>query len=358
MPLYRIILRRAWQISWKRKWLWFLGFFAAFLSNETIYESIISGFNSRFSGQSFSLLTKNFFGQGIFDIFNVSFLKTWWTSGATGFTYLLLLTVAFVSLLLFFIFISVISQAGLIKAAIASDVKQPYGLKRALRDGIDHFWPVLGLNIVTKGALFGILAVIAYGVSLLIKVCSINAIDYILTALFVLILVFGSLLIYYLTIYGTAFIVLRGKKIFSSIKLSWSLFFNNFLINLEMALILFCSVVILSILLIAALFILSAPLILLTLLLGVAAAAKGVIVIAALWVVLVVLMVFFFGSWYSTFQISCWAILFEELALKRGRSKIARIFDSMKNLVKKTPAKKRKPVVKPLARRTYNRKKK
>jgi len=329
MPLYRKILKRAWNISWKNKGLWFLGFFAAFLTNETIYESVISTFQSKFQNLNFIFLTKDFLGVGLFDIFRWSFVKDWWASDTLTFTFLLLVTVAFVCFLLFFIFLSVISQAGLIKSAIAIDVKRRINLKQAFQAGIDKFWQVLGLNIITKGILFGTFILMAYVFALLIQSVSITAIDYLFYALFIIVLVAGALLIYYLTIYGTAFIVLRGKKVFESLKLAWHIFIKNILINLEMALILFSLVVIMSIVYLAVLFVVGTPIILLFIILNTAGSQGALAVLYLLAILIFILITIAFGAWYSTFQISCWALLFEELALKKGRSKFLRILDSI-----------------------------
>ena len=344
MPLYRVILKRAWNISWKNKWLWFLGFFAAFLTNETVYESIIGTFQSRFQGRDFVLLTKDFLGVGLFDVFQWSFIESWWHSSTLTFTFLLLVTIAFVCLLLFFIFLSIISQAGLIKSAIAIDVHKKYGLKQAFKAGIDKFWPVLGLNILTKVGLFGIFVLLAYLFAMLIQAISINAIDYILYVLFAVVLIFGALIIYYLTIYGTAFIVLRGKGVFESLKMSWHIFVRNILINIEMALILFAFVVLLTIVYLAVLFLVGAPIVLLYFILSAAAAQKGIILLYGLATIIFIVVTIFFGAWYSTFQISCWALLFEELALKRGRSKFLRVIDAIFGKSKKRKIRKRKVI--------------
>ncbi len=351
MPLYRVILKRAWKISWKNKWLWFLGFFAAFLTNETVYESVVGTFQSRFQGRDFVFLTKDFLGVGLLDVFQWSFIQSWWQSNTLTFTFLLLVTIAFICLLLFFVFLSVISQAGLIKAAIAVDVHKKFTLKEAFRAGIDKFWSVLGLNIITKVILFGGFVLLAYVFSMLIQAIPINAIDYILYVLFAVILIFGALLIYYLTIYGTAFIVLRGKKIFESLKMSWHIFIRNFLINLEMALILFAFVVILTIVYLAVLFVVGVPIVFLYFILSSAAATKGLLMLYGLATVVFIIITIFFGAWYSTFQISCWALLFEELALKRGRSKFLRVIDSIFGKKKKRRRARKRRVVK--KRRSY-----
>ncbi|MFZ5364761.1 MAG: hypothetical protein ACOZBH_01000 [Patescibacteria group bacterium] len=338
MPLYRLILKRAWKISWKNKWLWFLGFFAAFLSNETVYESIMSNFNTGFSGRDFVFITKDFLGVGLLDIFKWSFLKDWWTGGGLTFSFMLLLTVAFACLLLFFLFMSIISQAGLVKSAITIDLGKKISLKQAFQSGIEKFWTVLCLNILTKVIFFGAFVFIGYLFSLLIKVNPIGVIDYFLYFLFAAILIFGALIIYYLTIYGTAFIVLRGKKLFSSIGLAWHIFIRNIVINLEMALILFAIVVIVTIAYLITVFILGVPLVLVYMLLSFALAQKGALIAAGLAVVMLLIVTVLFGAWYSTFQLSCWSLLFEELALKRAKSKISRIVESVRSSLGRAPS--------------------
>ena len=83
----------------------------------------------------------------------------------------------------------------------------------------------------------GVLLFVAYLISLIVTpYFGLNVFIYIIS--FLLFLICGAV-IYFLTIYGTAFVVKKKKSVFQSLRASYELFRQNLAVNLEMALILF-----------------------------------------------------------------------------------------------------------------------
>jgi len=128
-------------------------------------------------------------------------------------------------------------------------------------------------------------------------------------------------------------------------KYAWYLFKTNVLLNIEMGLMMFLvNVVVGVVAVIIAIFAIS-PFVLaylLFLLLGITSSVW--ILISFIFLILGVLFVFT-GSWYTAFHVAVWSVLFEELALKRGKSKILRLIDhvrSKKKTARSAKAKSRK----------------
>jgi hypothetical protein len=234
---------------------------------------------------------------------------------------------------------AIVSQVGIIKGTIAIDKKKKFSWRDAIRLGLANFWPVLGLNFVTRVIMFGLLLLFAFLVSLLAtQLAWLNILVYSLA--FVILLILG-IIIYFITIYGTAFIVLRNHPVGTALRYSWYLFKQNSLLNLEMGFILFVVGVLSGVIAIfAGLFALS-PFILLYLLLIFLSVNINFWILGTLTIVLLVMIMVAVSAWYATFQISVWSLLFEELILDRGESKFLRI---AKRVHHHLTIKKRRPV--------------
>jgi len=69
------------------------------------------------------------------------------------------------------------------------------------------------------------------------------------------------------------------------------------------------------------------PFILLYLLMILLSVDAGLWILSSTVIVLMVVILILTGSWFTAFQISVWSILFEELALNRGHSKLIRLIE-------------------------------
>ena len=337
-PYYRPILKRAWRISVRNKWLWVLGFFAAFIGNGSIYEALLRSFNNVSEGRSVFFTLKEYSQTGVIGMISWSKLKDLWISdssafGLSIFTIILLLTV--LALLISF---GVISQAGVIKGVIDVDQKKKTGLKKSFAIGVDRFWPVLEINVITKVVLFGLLLMLAYFVSLITLTSALaSTILYIVS--FIVFIVCG-IIIYFLTVYGTAYVVLRKRGSFDALKRAWNLFKKNIVLNLEMGLLLFVISMVVALLFFLLVFVVIAPFILLYFLFLLSGAKLGMLVMSFVVIALFLVILLLVGSWFSAFQLGAWAVLFEELELNGGKSKTRRILEKLKGGRKKSKTRK------------------
>lgn len=332
-PFYRLILKRALTISWKNKWLWILGFFAAFLGNGSVFEALIRSFNNVSEGNSVFDVIREYSQMGFLGLMSWSNLSHLWKADPSAFGLTILTTILFLSVLALLLSFAVISQGGLIRSVVNTDKGKSAGLKDSIKHGLDRFWPILEVNVITKIVLLGILFLVVYLISLInFNNEFLNLIIYILA--FSVFIVFG-IIIYFLTIYGTAFVILREDNAFRALKEAWLIFKSNALLNLEMGLILFVANILVYIVFTIVGFILMAPLLLLYIVFLFAGWTTGVGVMMTFTTLLFIAYMFLVGSWYSTFQISAWSILFEELSLNGGKSKVLRLFEQVKGKLKR-----------------------
>ncbi len=319
---YRSILKQAWAIAWKHKYLWFFGLFAslAVAGGSMEYQFLTQGLGQGFLDGSYQNLNGllalsdliqsvwlgiiNLFSQNIVVILNALTI--------------ILLTLTLISV---FVWLAISSQAALV-----DNIKKILNPKKKLniltiREGIAtgsrHFWSVLGLNILIK--LMIAFAFFLISLPLLFLVLSDSSafvITYtILFVIFVPVAVSLSLIVKY----AISCRVLENKSVMTSLETGWYLFKKNWLISLEVALILFIISFLSSFVILITISILFFPLLWLSLVFAI-----GWLTILMLFVSLVVAILF--GSLLTTFQIATWTDLYLHLKDNKGVAKLERIF--------------------------------
>ncbi|MBT4723194.1 hypothetical protein HN958_00580 [Candidatus Falkowbacteria bacterium] len=333
IPFYRIILKRALSVSWKFKWLWGFGFFAAFLGNGNLYEFVYSMYSNLATGQSFFYTVTQYSNSGLFGMISFGRLQYLWQNDISAFSmgiFTLLMAFCFLAVL---ISLAVISQGAIAKGLINADQKKKTTFRQSFNEGLEKFWPILELNFITKVVFVGILLLVIYVIANIMP-GNLIADTIIIIVSFVVFIVLG-IIIYFLTIYGTAFIVLRNKNVFQALKEAWHVFRKNVLLNIEMGLLLFIINVLAVLAGVILLFIVLAPFILLYFMLMFTGSSFGLTVISILMVIVFVGGLILFGAWYNTFQLGAWLILFEELALNKTKSKTLRVFEYLREKKRK-----------------------
>lgn len=334
-PFYRLILKKAFWATFKNRWLWVLGFFAAVIGNGGVYEALIRGFNNISEGKSVFNTFQEYAESGVFGMLSWAKFSALWQSDASAFGLTIFTLLAILCILASMITLGVIGQGAVVSGVIGLEEKEPMKFKSSFRMGVDRFWPVLELNVITKVILLGFLLMLAYFASLIVVSSSaVNIFIYVLS--FVIFLILG-IIIYFLTIYGTAYVILRRQSVFGALKNAWHLFRGHVLLNLEMGLILFILNVIVAALFFIVCFVALSPLFILYFLLLVAGSQIVASFLMAVMVVLFVAAMLVVGSWWSAFQLGVWAILFEKLELSGGKSKVLRLYGYFISLMK--PAK-------------------
>lgn len=311
---YRLILKQALQITLKYKYLWLFGLFAALTAagGSWEYNILIQGFGKNVIDSSYLQLEKILavldlmanFGDGLITLITSDI---WSILNALT---LILLT----GLLLFcFIWLSISSQGALINALKnilkGKQKNQIISYRENLTVGHKNFWPVLMMNILIKFLIVFAFFIISIPL-LLLALKDVSGLAFIYVVLFVLFVPLAtgfSLMMKYAISYQ----IFEEYGFFKSIEKAYKLFKKNWLISLEMAVILF-----LISFAVALVFALIASIIFLPLFI------TG-LVINAPWltwtiIYLVIALTIFFGALLSTFQISAWTGLFFHLKEKGG----------------------------------------
>jgi len=329
MTFYRNIIKKAWEITWKFKYLWFFGLFAALLGNGGEYEIISRTFTDDGQTQLFPNLS-TIASTGIFTLTGIKNIFKIALTDPANFSITLVILLVSLALVIFLVWLVVISQAALVNGSAKIIQNKKTNFKDTLQAGMGKFWPVFALNLINRLILSGVFILLLVPVLLSFSLVSLTYI----VAFVVLIPV--AILISFIIKYSIGYVVVKGQGILEAISSGWGLFRKNWIISIEMALLLALINLGLGILAMLVILIIAIPFLFLAAVFLNFAAKAGFWLVIILGFLTFVVLLFTTGAIIATFQVSAWTGLFLELVNKGGVSKIVRIFskDSAQNPVK------------------------
>ncbi len=324
--LYRPIFAQAWSITKKFKAIWFLGFFAALVTSGE-FEVLFRTLSDPELENSFLNSIWVGFATGWQEGLAIS--GNAWTGIYAGLSshplnilaslLMLLLVIAFA---IFILWLSVVSQAGLINSINTLSRNRKTSLNQALVQGNKYFWPVLAVDITLK-VILG-LAVYILGKELLL-LADLELAGRIVYYLSFILFVFLAVIVAFLVRFQILYIVLKKKPIFQAMDQAWELFKRNWLVSLEMAFLLFIIYFLTFVTVTLLTTILTATtIVVLPFYIGIPYYLK--LIIAGLTFFLAVALVVFSTAILSVFQWSCWTILFNKISSNDGIAKIIRTY--------------------------------
>lgn len=220
---YGDLIKDAFRISWRNKYLWFFGFFAGGTSSGFNFPGVPSGggdfddFDPGGSDFSSSLAAQA--GQGVFE--NVGLLI------ALGVVVLLVVLV--------FIALGLISQGALAESVAAIERGEQRRFSSAWRAGLSNLWRVLGYYIVFFLISLGFLVVIGVPVGLLIWAAVASGdpgVGLILAIVFVVLVAILLFILIFIPLWIVGQLALRdlviGRSgVISSVSGGFRIFWNN-----------------------------------------------------------------------------------------------------------------------------------
>jgi len=322
---YRDVLKRAFKITKEHKFLWFFGFFAAFLGVGGELEPLFKYYTevAETSQGVFSL--QSIFQGGLITSLLGNTKLFFSTYPVQAFFFLLMILVIAIVLL----WLAIVSQIALFDAAKKITSNKQLNYHDSYKAGNQHFGSVLLINIIVKVVLYGLVIVI--GAPLLTWFLLQNNIwgAFLFILLIFFILIPASIIISFIVRYAIAYIVIKGEKTGQAVSLAWSLFKKNWLISIEMALIILVIGVCVGLVMAIVIGLASIPFIFI----GIAAlffgSSVGLSVAIVLGTVTWSVIVAVLGAAYVTFQYTAWALLFLRLDSEKAQSKLMRWFGKL-----------------------------
>jgi len=325
--VYRQILKKAWQITKKFRYLWPLGIFAAFLGNGGEYQVLFKQLQTVAEQQTtLSIWQDNL--KAILPPLNLS----------AGNLIPVILNLIFALLVLgLFLWLVIAAFGGIIKGAAEANQDQTNKTNVLLKIGSRKFWPLLGLNVIAKVIVYGFLILILAPLLVATFAQGQGLINALITMLIFLIFIPLTIMVSLVTKFAAAEVMLNNQKFWDAFKIGWRIFAANWLVSLEMALVIFIinilvslALIIVSLLVLSPFFFfgiwytISSPYLFNTLMY----IALGSILAVSLLV----------GAALATFQISSWTLLYLRLTGgEKTYSKIVRLVAGWPDKFKKQP---------------------
>jgi len=224
--IYRRAIHESWQVVWHNKILWVLG-----LLSIAVGQFGLGDFLGKLLYWNDSLIRPLYF---ITFINNLSSLMPHDLSGIIGVIWSL-----FILLLIFIltVFVSVSAQGALVAAAADWYKTQKTGrFSVAWRKGVEHFVPVLIINILEKIALGLLLIILAIIIS-----CLPTGGFWVLPFMVLIfsLIFLGAFIVTTWAIYSIGYIIVDGKKPISSLQLGWKLLRDHLVVSIELSILLF-----------------------------------------------------------------------------------------------------------------------
>lgn len=325
MSLYRNILKKAWEITWHNKYLWFFGLFVALLGNGGEFEIISRSFDIN-SSESILPSLKDLAATGIFTKGALANIAQLAVNDPFNLLFVIVLLLVIAALVCFVIWLTIVGQGGLVNNAANIITGKSHNLKGGIMVGIKKFWPVFSMNVIIKAIIYLIFITIGLPVVISLSKSSALAASIVFIVSF-LIFIPIAIVLSFIIKYAIGYLIIKENKFFESLKMGWNLFLKNWLISLEMAFILFFINFFVGLALIMILLIFSIPFMFLAMVLIKTELYFNFWIIMMLALVVLLAIIALVGSALATFQTSAWIGLYIELIGKGGIPKIVRLFD-------------------------------
>lgn len=244
MLTFRQILNKAWQITWQNPGLWFFGLFVALLGSAGEIEIFLRAATLKIEPGILTAFFSGLVEGGFFSLAGLKGLLIALVSQPLSLFIVLLLLMIIFGLTIFIIWLIIVSQGALINGAIHIIKNKKLSWSENFYFGISKFWSILTLNILAK-VIFWLLFIVL-GVFAALKFPDLVFLFIIVFILFISVLVIISFIIKY-AICG---VVLKNWQFSDALKLALKLFYKNWLLSLEIAIILFLIYLIINSLLI------------------------------------------------------------------------------------------------------------
>lgn len=323
MAFYRTIISQAWKSTWHNKYLWFFGLFAALLGNGGELEILFRGFDQNLTEgvlpSIWGLAQTGIFSKAA--LANIAHLAL-----NEPFTVLVTLAIFFIFLALagFLVWLTIVSQVGLVHNSARITTGKRHDIKDGLEAGIKRFWPIFGLNILLKGMIYLVFALISLPILSSVSRAYFSTNSFIFIVSF-LVFIPIAITLSFIVKYAIAFSVIKGSRFLDSLKQGWRLFFKNWIISLEMAFLLFFINMVVGICMIIFFLVMAVPFLFILIVFSKLALFINFWFVLTFALLIMVVVVAFVGAILATFQISSWTGLFIELIGRGGISKITRV---------------------------------
>lgn len=311
---YGEIIRRAWNITKKYKYLWVFGFILALFGGGGGYSSnnLSNSFQYTYKRSEIALPVE--LQQFLFKLQN-------FTMKNIGLIILFAIFMIILAIAGFTLYI--IADGGLIGSVKNIEAGEKNSLKDGFKTGSDYFWRMLGKNLLTGliGVFIALIFLLIFSTIYFLTPISQNkqylpenvGIILFFIILFFILMIPLMIFLGILNDYSSRFIVIKNNGIIESIKNSFKLIISNLKHTIIIALILFAIGIIVSIILFIIFLIIAIPSALLIFSIYRIGSIAFSLVLAALALLFLIILSAFLNGIRLTFSSSTWTLTFLKL---------------------------------------------
>jgi hypothetical protein len=292
---YIEIFKRAWQITWRNRYLWWFGLFLSLGSGGMGWNFNLPWYEKKEGG-------KLHFREE--DFFNFLSTHAFW---------IVLVIIIFLTLVIILAVLRIISQAGIIKSFSHIDKNEAASFGAGFREGKKYFWKMLSLGLILGMAMLSIIVVLAVPtIFLFVLNQGFLAIFTIIMAFFILIPL--MIIFAFVSKFSFYYLILSNLSIFSSIERGYQLFKKNILPSVIMGLLFIPLGIALGIGIFAVIFAIAVPFTIIGLLAYLLLSKIGAILVVVAGGTVVIAAAVFIQSVYQTFSQTSWYLFFKEIS--------------------------------------------
>ncbi len=326
MKVYRPIIKEAFKISWRNKFLWFFGLFAALIGSGGAYNL---GAGNLGKVETYGIWLsdfKAFLLNWQFNLKGFSLSEVWTNFGISGLFFML----AGILILVFLLWLAVSAQAGLAYGSGEIVNGRKTNFQAVFKRGTEKFWQVLLLNIIFNFGLLVVLIIFALPFFILYMSATDDSLWQTMLILvsfvvWVPLAVVFSIIIRYALIYC----VNKGEKLGEALSKGVELFGKHWIVSLEVGLILFFLNLITGLAMAILMVFVALPFVLLGAIAVQLSSATFFWLVVILGVLTFVALLFVYGAVWNVFVMTVWVLLFERITKGVVYSKILRWANSL-----------------------------
>jgi hypothetical protein len=321
---YKKILLQAFKTTWRNKYLWFFGLFATLLSQNGGFGVFFQLTDNSAEGNMLSGFMR-YYETGVFSVTALKTLGNLIVTDPLSFIIFITVFLILSVLGLFLLWLAIVSQASLVNNSALDISQKKHSFREGLEVGMEKFWPVLGVNFLFKVISSAIVLIVTLPLFLSIYAhgTSLASVFFILLFLIAIPIVIS---ISFIAKYAICFIVIKKESFKDSFYSALNLFKKNWVVSVEMGLLLLLINFLFGLAFVISILILSVPV------LFIAFIFANLNFMLVFWLVLLfgLCLLFFLiillGVLLTTFQTAAWTGIFMQLIGKGMKSKIMRFF--------------------------------
>ncbi len=319
-PLYREALSHSWQLAKEHKILWVFGLFSVFLGQMGILE-LLSKVGMSAAGRPIHLVWSNWFAFGKELVAGTAQMKL----PLDGWLWFISLMVVLVGFGLVFIFVSVVSQGALIKAAAVSvKHKKLPNAGEEWHVGVEHFWRMFFINVIKKVTYCLMALPVGYVAYKLMFTSGVG-----LSLLFLLVFVlaaFVGMVVSFLAVYAAGYVIVEEYGFWKAWGSAWKLFTSHWLVSFEVGLVILLMNIVLAVVVLFGMMIFFLPTLISWAIVNITGSAFLWLAGLMIGVGLNLLFIMLVASVFSVFVISTWTYLFMKMHKTGIKSRVMHYF--------------------------------